>query len=110
MCADAIEAALKDAAGVDPAFLKTDDKADVLLRLHALEGRLTGLRLRVMAHADELAEATADHSAATWLAAETRTDPRAQAGDLAMARALDGYGSACPKRLPTARSTWLRRR
>jgi hypothetical protein len=50
-CADAIEAALKDVAGVDPAFLELGDKADVLLRLHALEGRLTGLRLRVMAAA-----------------------------------------------------------
>jgi hypothetical protein len=42
-----------------------------------------------MAQADELAEATADHSVATWLAAETRTDPRAQAGDLSMSRALE---------------------
>jgi Domain of unknown function (DUF222) len=88
-CVDAIEAALKEVAGVDPAFLGTGDKAGVLVRLHALEGRLTGLRLRVMAAADELADATADHSVATWLAAETRTDPRAQAGDLALARALE---------------------
>jgi Domain of unknown function (DUF222) len=88
-CADAIEAALKDVAGADPAFLKTEDKADVLLRLHALEGRMTALRLRVMAAAGELAVTTADHSVATWLAAETRTDPRAQAGDLALASALE---------------------
>src|SRR4051794_11936772 len=88
-CADAIEAALKDVDGVDPAFLTTDDKGSVLLRLHALEGRLTGLRLRVMATADELAQTTADHSVATWLASETRTDPRTQAGDLALARSLE---------------------
>ena len=85
-CADAIEAALKEVAGVDPVFLATGDKADVLVRLHVLEGRLTGLRLRVMAGADELA---ADHSVATWLAAETRTEPRTHAGDLALARALE---------------------
>jgi hypothetical protein len=54
-----------------------------------VEGRLTGLRLRVLAAADELADATADHSVATWLAAESHTDPRAQAGDLALARALE---------------------
>jgi hypothetical protein len=88
-CADAVEAALKDVAGVDPAFLTTDDKADVLVRLHALEGRLTGLRLRVMAASGELADTTADHSVATWLASETRTDARTQAGDLALARSLD---------------------
>src|SRR3954447_27070729 len=63
-CADAIEAALKDVAGVDPAFMNVDDKANVLRRLHALEGRLTGLRLRVMAAAEELAETTADHNVA----------------------------------------------
>jgi Domain of unknown function (DUF222) len=85
-CADAIEAALKEVAGVDPVFLATGDKADVLVRLHVLEGRLTGLRLRVMAGADELA---ADHSVATWLAAETRTEPRTHAGDLALARVLE---------------------
>lgn len=41
-CADAVEAALKDVAGVDPAFLTTDDKADLLRRLQALEARFTG--------------------------------------------------------------------
>jgi hypothetical protein len=59
-CADAVEAALKDVAGVDPAFLRARDKAEVLVRLHTLEGRLTGLRLRVMAAAEELADTTAD--------------------------------------------------
>jgi hypothetical protein len=88
-CADSVEAALKDVSGVDPAFLQTKDKADVLVRLHALEGRLAALRLRVMAAAADLADATADHSVATWLAVETRTDPRTQAGDLALGRALE---------------------
>jgi Domain of unknown function (DUF222) len=88
-CADAIEGALKDVDAVDPAFLTTDDKGSVLLRLHVLEGRLTALRLRVMATAEELAQTTADHSVATWLATETRTDPRTQAGDLTLARSLE---------------------
>jgi hypothetical protein len=60
-CADAIAGALKDVAGVDPGFLKTADKAEVLLRLHALEGRPTALRMRVMAAAGDVAETTADH-------------------------------------------------
>jgi len=89
-CADAIEAALKDVAGVDPTFMRTDEKAEALRRLDRLESRLAGLRLRVMARADEVAETTADHSVATWLAAESRTDPRDRAGELALARSLDG--------------------
>jgi len=88
-CADAIDQALKDVAGVDPAFMRPGEKAEALRRLPALEGRLTGLRLRVMAGAGEVAEATADASVAAWLACETRTDPPAQAGDLGLARALD---------------------
>lgn len=88
-CADAIDAALKDAAGVDPTFMRVEEKAEALRRLDGLESRLTGLRLQVLAHADEVAEATADHTVATWLAAETRTDPRERAGELALARSLE---------------------
>ncbi len=88
-CADVLEAALKDVEGVDPVFMRSQDKAEVLRRLHAVEGRVAWLRLRVMANAAELAEESADHSVATWLAVETRTDPRARAGELALARALD---------------------
>jgi hypothetical protein len=88
-CADAIEAALKDAAGVDPAFLRVAEKAETLRRLDGLESRLAALRLRVLANADEIAEATADHTVATWLASETRTDPRDRAAELALARSLE---------------------
>jgi hypothetical protein len=88
-CADAIEAALKDVAGVDPAFLCPREKAEALRRLDGLESRLIELRMRVMANADELAHETADHSVATWLAAETHTDPRERAGELALARSLE---------------------
>jgi hypothetical protein len=88
-CADAVEAALKDVAGVDPGFMRTGEKAEALRRLDRLESRLAGLRMRVMATAGEVAEATADHSVATWLAAETRTDPRERPGELGLARGLE---------------------
>jgi hypothetical protein len=88
-CAEALEAALEDVAGVDPGFMRTAEKAEALRRLDRLEGRLVALRLRVMAGADDVAEQAADHSVATWLAVETRTDPRERAGELALARALD---------------------
>jgi hypothetical protein len=88
-CADAIEQALKDVRGVDPDFMTTDEKAAALCRLDRLGDQVTSLRLRVMAGAGDVAEVTADHTVATWLAAETRTDPRDRAGELALARSLD---------------------
>ena len=88
-CADAIEQALKDVRGVDPGFMAADEKAAALGRLDRLGDQVTALRLRVMAGAGDVAEVTADHSVATWLAAETRTDPRERAGELALARSLE---------------------
>ena len=89
VCADAVEVALKDVAGVDPGFMRTGEKAEALRRLARLEGRLAGLRMRVMANAEEVAEASADASVATWLAAETRTEVRERCGELGLARGLE---------------------
>jgi hypothetical protein len=89
LCAGAVEVALKDVAGVDPGFMSTGEKAEALRRLDRLESRLAGLRLRVMANAGEVAEATADRGVATWLAAETRTDVRERYGELGLARGLE---------------------
>lgn len=88
-CAHAVEAALKDVAGVDPAFMRAEEKAEGLRRLSRLEGQLTGLRLRVMANADDVADTTADRNVATWLAHETRSDALVRTGDLALAHGLE---------------------
>jgi hypothetical protein len=74
---------------VDPVFMRTGEKAEALRRLSRLGDQVTALRYRVMAAAGEVAEATADRSVATWLAGQTRTDVRAQCGDLALARGLE---------------------
>ncbi|MGC4111237.1 MAG: DUF222 domain-containing protein [Nocardioides sp.] len=88
-CLDAVEEAVKDVAGVDPAFMRPGEKGDALRRLVQLEARLSGLRFRVMSASGELAEATADRSVATWLAVESRTEVRAQTADLSLARSLE---------------------
>ncbi len=88
-CADAIEVALKDVAGVDPAFMRAGEKAEGLRRLSQLGDQVQALLMRVMASADELAHETADHSVATWLATETRTDPRDRYAEMALARSLE---------------------
>ena len=88
-CADAIAQALKDVGDVDPVFMRPEEKAEALRRLSRLGDQVTALRYRVMAGAQEVADATADHNVATWLACETRTDSRVQCGDLSLAHALE---------------------
>lgn len=88
-CADAVEQALSDVRLVDPDFMTTEEKAAALCRLDRLSDQVTALRLRVMAGAADVAEVTADPTVATWLAAETHTDPRDRAAELALARALE---------------------
>ena len=69
--------------------MSTTQKAAALRRLDRLADQVTALRLRVMAGAGDVADVTADHTVATWLAAETRTDPRDRAGELTLGRSLD---------------------
>jgi len=54
-CADRVEDALKDAAGTDPVFMRTTDKAQALLRLTALVDQLETLRMRVIAASGDVA-------------------------------------------------------
>ena len=63
-------------AGLDPVSLSTSEKKALLVDLTGLITRATALRSQVLADADDVAQATADRSAATWLATEVHTDPR----------------------------------
>ena len=84
-----IRSLLKGIAGVNPTFMTTDDKACALGELVRAEGQLVELRLRVLADAGDLAEATAAKDAAGWLAHHTRTRYTDARADLALATALD---------------------
>ena len=55
-CVDGIEELLDGVADLDPGYLSTPDKADVLVRLTTLVDRVEGLRLRVMATAMDVAD------------------------------------------------------
>jgi len=57
VCAGAIESALKGVADVDPVFMTTAEKCLALESLTQLAGRVEALRMRVIAAADEVAEA-----------------------------------------------------
>lgn len=88
-CADALEQVLADAALVPVEFMPTRDKANALVRLAAVEARLSALRLRLLAHADDVALEHGARDAAAWLSHETLDEQGARRRDLALAEALD---------------------
>ncbi|MGH3411967.1 MAG: DUF222 domain-containing protein [Marmoricola sp.] len=87
--AGAVEAGLKDVEGVEPVFMSTADKEAALLALDRAESRHRALRLRVLAAADDVADAHAVRDAAAWTANATRKDPASARADLRLAQALD---------------------
>jgi hypothetical protein len=84
----AIKAALDEVADVDPLYLTTGDKARLLAELTTAAARITALRAEVLAVADDVAAQTADRSAGTWLAVETRTEPRETIADQRLGQRL----------------------
>ncbi|WP_248581126.1 HNH endonuclease signature motif containing protein [Nocardioides sp. InS609-2] len=88
-CADVIDSALKDVAGVSVPFMDTPTKREALLRLTALTGQLEALRLRVIAAADDVADHDGARDVASWLAKHARVDRPAAARSARLADALD---------------------
>ena len=84
-----IRAILKGVAGANPTFMSTSEKAVALRELVAAEAQLVELRLRVLADAGDLADATGAKDAAGWLAHQTRTRFADARADLALAGVLD---------------------
>jgi hypothetical protein len=89
VCAATIGAALKDVADIEPAFMRTEDKAEALVEFARLETEVTALRLRIMAAADDVAEETGARDVAAWLSHQTNATPRACRAELHLAAALD---------------------
>jgi hypothetical protein len=73
LAARAIEAALDDAVQLDPLFLSTSEKKELLVGLTRSIWRLEAWRGRALAAADDVADAALSRSPAAWLSAETRT-------------------------------------
>lgn len=65
-------------------------KEEALLSLLRAESRLTSLRLRLMAAADDVAAANGAYDVAAWMAAQSRREYGAARRDLELGRALDG--------------------
>lgn len=96
-----LDQALKSAADANPTFMSTTDKSEALRELVRLESRLTELRLRVMADADDVAAAAGARDVADWLAHEGRLRPEDARADLRLAAALD---RGCPEVGPAMRA------
>lgn len=73
-CVAQVDSALKGVADVAPVFMSRAEKAEALVALSATAARLEGLRLRVLACADDVAEEVGSRDVASWLAAQTRED------------------------------------
>ena len=83
------EELLDGVADLDPGYLSTGDKADVLVRLTTLVDRVEGLRLRVMARAMDVADVEGAPTVAAWLAPRTRATTRSLHGREQLARGMD---------------------
>ncbi|WP_344302091.1 HNH endonuclease signature motif containing protein [Nocardioides bigeumensis] len=88
--ADDLDKVLAGVAGVDPTYLATEDKKDLLLRFTTLSSQVEGLRLKVIAASDDVAAEHADKRVADWVARQTRCDKRAAHAQQTLAEALDG--------------------
>jgi len=89
-CVHDLGEALDRAAGAEPLYLTTVEKAGVLVDLERLQARLAELQLRVLAVADDVAEQAGARDAAAWLAHQARRDPETTRADARLASALDG--------------------
>ena len=84
-----IEAALDHMASAEPLYLSPPEKLALLVDLARLEARLTSVRLRAMAVADDAAAAEGARDAAALLTHHTRGDGSAHRRELTLAESLD---------------------
>jgi hypothetical protein len=89
-CAEMIEDALKDVAGVELTFMTTAEKAEALLRLTRLADHVESLRLRVLAASDDVAAEDGARNVAAWLSPRVRSDYGPAAAAEHLATALEG--------------------
>ena len=73
-CVAGIGAALDDADGVGPMSMSTPEKEAALLDLDRAIERAVGLKLALMAGAEDVAAQSADRDIASWLAPRVKAD------------------------------------
>jgi len=88
-CAADIEASLKAVADVNPTFMTPSEKASALVALHRLRSQVAALEFRILAVAQDVAEADGAPDAAAWLAHHVHADVVPLRAELELARDLD---------------------
>ena len=88
-CVEELEGALKEVLDVPVVFMGTGDKRAALLRLARVESQLAGLRLRLMAVADDVALEEGARDVAALVAHHTRDETSVQRRALRLAEGLD---------------------
>src|SRR6478735_2358031 len=86
---DLVERGLDELAAIGPEFRTVGEKQEFLVGISRLISRAEAERLRVLAAADDIAEATGDRSTATWLAHQTRDDHGTVRRHAALASSLE---------------------
>jgi len=90
-CLGSVDAAIDDAAELDPAFLPTHDKARALRAVDRELARLEGLRLRLLAASADVAADEGARSPGVWLAAESRAGSASGVRAQRLAEALERW-------------------
>ena len=88
-CVAGIGAALDEVEGVDPAYLSTPEKQATLLDLDRQIERAVGLKLALMASAEDVAAESGDRDIASWLAPRVQADHGPTKAQLKVAEAID---------------------
>ncbi len=88
-CGEAMSAALDKVGRVELMYLSAAEKAEALVELARLESRVTSVRLRLMAVADEVAEESGDRDVAAWFGRTVRADRGPSRRDMTLARSLE---------------------
>ncbi len=86
---DGIGLLLDEVAGLDPMYLTTGDKEELLVALERQANRLASLTARALASAGDVADRHGTRHAGAWLAHETRQDPDAGRRAQRLAEGLD---------------------
>jgi hypothetical protein len=86
---DGIDLLLDEVADLDPMYLSTGHKEELLVALERQSTRLASLTARALAAAGDVAETHGTRHAGAWLAHETRQDPSAGRRAQRLAEGLD---------------------
>lgn len=94
VAARAIGGAVDHASAYEPVYMTPGQKAEALRLLARAESRVTSLRLRVMAAADDVADSDGARDVAAWLATESQAEYTSMRADQELAQATDRRWSA----------------